>query len=232
MAGLGKKTFNAGDVLTASDVQGYLADQTIMVFASSSARTTALPSPSEGMFSYLSDSNTSWVYDGSAWVSAYGKQVIATNSLSTATSTSFSAIPAYYRDLEIRLQFTTIITNPATPVMTVNSTGGTIYSWTSSYYSSAAATSTSAPSFSHGSKQASITFTNTPASGNGSYVISIQNYAGSQNSKLGNFNFGSSYTGNTTGFGAIAIDLSGAFTSIQFTFTGQVTGSATLYGVF
>ena len=38
MAGLGRKTFVAGAILTASQVQGYLQDQTIMVFASASAR--------------------------------------------------------------------------------------------------------------------------------------------------------------------------------------------------
>ena len=67
MAGLGRKVFNSGDVLTAAQVQGYLADQAIMVFASSTARGTALTSPSEGMFAYLSDTNILTFYDGAAW---------------------------------------------------------------------------------------------------------------------------------------------------------------------
>ena len=67
MAGLGRKVFNSGDVLTAAQVQGYLADQAIMVFASSTARGTALTSPSEGMFAYLNDSNSLTFYDGAAW---------------------------------------------------------------------------------------------------------------------------------------------------------------------
>jgi hypothetical protein len=68
MAGLGRKTFTAGDILTAAQVQGYLQDQSIMVFASSSARGSAITSPSQGMFSYLSDDSTLYTYDGSAWV--------------------------------------------------------------------------------------------------------------------------------------------------------------------
>ena len=67
MAGLGRKTFTAGEVLTAANVQGYLMDQTVMVFADSSARDTAIASPSEGMFVYLADTNALQFYDGTAW---------------------------------------------------------------------------------------------------------------------------------------------------------------------
>jgi hypothetical protein len=62
MAGLGFKTFVAGDVLTAGQLQGYLQDQSVMKFATSAARTSALASPTQGMMSFLSDSNTYWQY--------------------------------------------------------------------------------------------------------------------------------------------------------------------------
>ena len=71
MAGLGRKTFTAGDILTAAQVQGFLQDQSIMVFAGTAARGTAIVSPSEGMFSYLTDTNSLTFYDGAAWTS-YG----------------------------------------------------------------------------------------------------------------------------------------------------------------
>lgn len=67
MAGAGRKTFVAGAVLTASDVNTYLMDQAVMRFATASARSTALPTPSEGMMSYLDDTNQVEVYDGSSW---------------------------------------------------------------------------------------------------------------------------------------------------------------------
>ena len=68
MAGAGYKLFNTGDVLTAAQVNTYLQQQVIMVFASSAARTTALSSVlAEGMFSYLTDTNAFQYYDGSAW---------------------------------------------------------------------------------------------------------------------------------------------------------------------
>jgi hypothetical protein len=70
MAGAGYKLFQTGDVLTAAQVNTYLNEQTVMVFASSAARTSALSSVlAEGMVSYLQDTNAVEVYDGSAWVS-------------------------------------------------------------------------------------------------------------------------------------------------------------------
>ena len=68
MAGLGRKVFVAGDILTAAQVQGYLQDQSIMVFANDAARSSAVPSPSQGMFSYLTNDSTLYTYDGAAWV--------------------------------------------------------------------------------------------------------------------------------------------------------------------
>lgn len=62
MAGLGYRAFTAGAVLTAAQVQNYLQDQAVMVFASASARTSVLASPSQGMMSFLNDSNTYWQY--------------------------------------------------------------------------------------------------------------------------------------------------------------------------
>ena len=68
MAGAGFKTFSVGEVLTATNVNTYLMQQAVMVFADASARSTAISSPSEGMVTYLSDTNTLWYYSGSAWV--------------------------------------------------------------------------------------------------------------------------------------------------------------------
>jgi hypothetical protein len=70
-APLGYKDFVAGDPLTAAQVDGYLMAQSVMTFASAAARTSAYPSPSEGNLSYLADTNSFEIYDGSTWV-AYG----------------------------------------------------------------------------------------------------------------------------------------------------------------
>ena len=69
-ANAGYKAFATGDVLTAAQVQYNLQNQTIMFFASSAARNTALSGVVvEGMFSYLADTNAFEYYDGAAWQS-------------------------------------------------------------------------------------------------------------------------------------------------------------------
>jgi hypothetical protein len=68
-AGLGFKTFNTGEVLTAGDVNGYLM-QGVLVFASAAARDAAITSPQEGQFAYTKDTNGLWYYDGAAWVAS------------------------------------------------------------------------------------------------------------------------------------------------------------------
>ena len=69
---LGYKTWTAGEVLTAADLMGYLMDQTIPVFAGTAAAGSALPSPAEGQFRFLKDTDSFEVYTGSSWVSAGG----------------------------------------------------------------------------------------------------------------------------------------------------------------
>jgi hypothetical protein len=66
MAGLGYKVFTAGEVLTAANVNGYLMEQSVMVFAGTAARSSAIGTPSAGMVSYLTDTSTLQVY-GTAW---------------------------------------------------------------------------------------------------------------------------------------------------------------------
>jgi hypothetical protein len=73
MAGAGYKLFNTGDVLTAAQVNTYLQEQTVMVFANAAARTTALASVlAEGMITYLKDTDAVEKYDGSTWSSVSG----------------------------------------------------------------------------------------------------------------------------------------------------------------
>jgi hypothetical protein len=68
-AGLGFKTFNTGDVLTAAEVNGYLM-QGVLVFADAAARDAAITSPQEGQFAYTKDNNSLWYYTGSAWAAS------------------------------------------------------------------------------------------------------------------------------------------------------------------
>ena len=68
-AGLGFKTFNTGDILSASDTNGYLM-QGVLVFASTAARDAAITAPAEGQFAFTKDTNSLFYYDGAAWVAS------------------------------------------------------------------------------------------------------------------------------------------------------------------
>jgi hypothetical protein len=73
MAGAGYKLFNTGDVLTAAQVNTYLQEQVVMVFANAAARTTALSGVlAEGMITYLKDTDAVEKYNGTSWVSVGG----------------------------------------------------------------------------------------------------------------------------------------------------------------
>lgn len=70
MPGLGRKVFTAASVLGASEIQSYLQDQAVMVFAGTAARGSALGAGtvSAGMVSYLTDSDQIQHYDGTKWL--------------------------------------------------------------------------------------------------------------------------------------------------------------------
>lgn len=68
--GSGFKSFTAGSVLTASDVNNYLMEQSIMYFATEAARNSAITSPEDGMVCYIGSNDANeglYTYHGSAW---------------------------------------------------------------------------------------------------------------------------------------------------------------------
>jgi hypothetical protein len=75
-----RKVFTAGEVLAAADVNEFLQDQAVMSFAGTAARGSAIGTATEGMLTYLNDTDTFQFWDGSAW----------TNLTSSPTWTSFT----------------------------------------------------------------------------------------------------------------------------------------------
>ena len=68
MAGAGWRTFSTGAVLTAAQVQTYLQDQVVQVYASTSARTAALgTSVAAGMVSFVTGTEGLDVYTHGVW---------------------------------------------------------------------------------------------------------------------------------------------------------------------
>jgi hypothetical protein len=76
------KVFANGFTLNASELNTYLMNQSVMVFADAAARTAAF-TPTEGMVTYLESTNTLEFYNGTAWLPV-GQDSILTNVLITA----------------------------------------------------------------------------------------------------------------------------------------------------
>jgi len=68
----GFKTFATGEVLTASDVNNYLMEQSICVFADATARDAGITSPENGQFVFLTGSTTLQFYN-SGWSNFIGE---------------------------------------------------------------------------------------------------------------------------------------------------------------
>jgi hypothetical protein len=91
------KVFTNGSTLQASEVNDNLMRQSVMVFSNAAARTAAITSPSEGMVTYLEDTDLISVYESGAWRSSLsprgGVLQVVTGFTATevsTTSTSFS----------------------------------------------------------------------------------------------------------------------------------------------
>ena len=112
MAGAGKKTFTAGEILTASDTNTYLMEQTVMYFAGTASRASAIPTPSTGMTTYIGTTGTASIpqietYTGSAWQTPYAMTLVGTTTVSAATSLVFNNVfTSAYDNYRIIANFT------------------------------------------------------------------------------------------------------------------------------
>lgn len=75
-----------------SQLADHIDDVAVNPFATSTARGTAIPSPTEGMVSYLEDSNRVEFYNGTAWVPISGLTHLHTSSISAAGTTSINNV--------------------------------------------------------------------------------------------------------------------------------------------
>jgi len=113
--GSGYRTFTAGEILTASNVQNYLQDQAVMVFSGTAARSSAIGTANfeEGMLTYLTDVDKLQVYTGAAFEDVYpaaasnqGLTLINTTSFSAVASQSITQFSATYENYRIIIRNT------------------------------------------------------------------------------------------------------------------------------
>ena len=85
-----RKEFESFTRLDASDVNTYLMDQSVMTFAGTAARGSAIATPVEGMYAHLNDTDSLEYYDGSAWVNRIPTATPA--GLTLISTTTFSGV--------------------------------------------------------------------------------------------------------------------------------------------
>jgi hypothetical protein len=80
-----RKVFTAGEVLTAADVNSFLMDQSVMTFAGTAARGSAIGTATEGMLTYLADTNAFEYWNGTAYQALIGGS-------NTTVTTAYTAV--------------------------------------------------------------------------------------------------------------------------------------------
>lgn len=91
----GRKAWVSDEVLSAADLNGYLMDQSVTIWANATARNSGTLSPIEGQLAYLQDTNVYTFYNGTAWANlTVGTATFATTS-GTATFATTSGTATY-----------------------------------------------------------------------------------------------------------------------------------------
>ena len=127
MAGAGYKLFVNGNTLSASDLNTYIQQQTVMVFATTGARDTALTSVlAEGMQCYISGTG-GFYYNGSVWVAN-----VTASSTTTFTNKTLTSAAINTSSLKSPREITTISATAATGTINFDAnTQATLYYTTS-----------------------------------------------------------------------------------------------------
>lgn len=224
--GSGFRTFQSGEVLTSSNVQNYLMDQAISVFAGTASRGSAITSPETGMVSYRTDGTADAkregfeFYDGTNWVrlvpaSTSPALVVVKSETAFTTSSSITIdniFTATYRNYKILVNYTTSTTSGPRLRMRASGSSTSTATYNEQYVQGAAETA----SASRGASSTSIFIG--PAT-NGSFNSSME------------ITFYNPQVATATTVHAVVINSSAAYTAPQIgVFGGNQTGSTSFDG--
>jgi hypothetical protein len=231
--GSGYRTFTAGEVLTASNVQNYLQDQSVMVFGGSAARSSAIGTANfeEGMTSYLTDTDKLEVYNGTNWVgvaptTTQGLTLINTTSFSGVASQNFTSIfSSSYTNYKILL---TNLTGANQVIRGRFGTSGTPNSASSYFYGGFTMTTGGTSGAASGNSQTSI-FLTYAASDPSSILIDIFQPNTAVRTEFNYFGY-DGYN-NRMHIGSGAFTNTTSFTDFQiFPDSSNISGTASIYG--
>jgi hypothetical protein len=117
-----RKEFESFTRLDASDVNTYLMDQSVMSFAGTATRGSAIGTAVEGMTTYLEDSNYLSIYDGATWIPALpvGAWQSYTPTLTNITVGNGTFTSAKYAQIGKTIHLQVIFTFGSTSAVTGN----------------------------------------------------------------------------------------------------------------
>jgi hypothetical protein len=96
---MSRKVFTAGEVLAAADVNNFLMNQTVMSFAGTASRTASIPTPVEGMYTHLEDTDTLQFWTGAAWVGVGGATLLVNQTFSSGSTVQINNVfSSFYND--------------------------------------------------------------------------------------------------------------------------------------
>lgn len=230
MPGLGKKTFTAGDVLIAGDVNNYLMDQTVMNFATVAARSSAIPVPSTGMVSYVGDTGgetpTSTIpqmqaYTGAAWQTLSGATLLVNATLTNTSALNIENVfTSEFENYAIIYNITATSGAPNS-LFNLRAAGTTLTTGYSSNIMFA-----SAGAVVGGTRGSNNWFSFAQATGDVSFIILSRPFIAATTNWMCTATQGSA-CGTEGGTNGSAV----SYTSLAFSSAGGVTGSIKIYGM-
>ena len=195
--GSGFKNFTAS-VLTASDVNNYLMEQTVMSFASTGARDVAVTAPEDGMVAYIRSNDSSeglYTYNGTSWRKGpgwnapWGVQLWASDTVNTRDFTTAAVITNITGSVNVvanryyRCAFTCRFLNTtvgAVNTFNIRQGGSSIFAGIANNYSNINDQSISVVAIHKATSTATVTFDVTGAAGSGTLKI----YGGNSTTQL------------------------------------------------
>lgn len=195
--GSGFKNFTAS-VLTASDVNNYLAKQSVMYFATTTARDAAITAPEDGMTVYIGSNDANeglWTYNGSnwrkgpGWNAPWGVQLWASDTVNTRDFTTAAVIPNITGSVNVvanryyRCTFSCRFLNTsvgAVNTFNIRQGGSSIFAGIQNNYSNINDQSISVVAIHRATSTATVTFDVTGAAGSGTLKI----YGGNSTTQL------------------------------------------------
>lgn len=227
MAGAGYKTFTAGEVLTASDVNTYLMQQSVQNYGGTAARSSAIPTPSTGMTSYVATTPPQVeTYTGSAWQNMSGLVLLNTTPVSAQANVTISNVfTSSYQNYQIELVGTSSSLGGYSFQLTAGGTPSAVSYYGAVVYRTA---TTQNSYFNTNSTSGVLGYIADQSNLN---ILTISNPAATIASGYLSQYMGFGSTGSEAGTIGGMHYVATSYDGIKFTFTGNFTGTIRIYGL-